>query len=136
MITYSEVDIKVSPSGDISVAPNGDLDMADASGTLKQDIVFRVKTDFGDFEPHPDIGADLVEIIGEPNTRETCMIGEGKIVNCLVRDGRVLNSDLVVKGVPISRDSLVYYIFVKNGTTTLNVTPDMEFDLSRGIISY
>jgi len=136
MITYSEVDIKVSPSGDLTVAANGDFALADPSGVLKQDITFRLKTDFSDFTPHPDIGADLSSLIGEQNTKVTAQIGEEKIIRSLTKDGRINGKDLTVKAVPISLDSIVYYVFVNDGISVLNVTPDMAFDLNRGILSY
>ena len=136
MITYSEIDMKVSPSGDLTIAANGDLDLADASGVLKQDVTFRLKTDFSDFTPHPDIGADLYSLVGEQNTKATSKMGEEKIVYSLVKDARVASADLVVRGVPISLYNIVFYVFIRDGMSVLNVTPDMSFDLNKGILSY
>jgi hypothetical protein len=103
---------------------------------LKQDIAFRLRTDYNDFSPHPDIGADLSALIGEQNTKETAIRGEEKIVYSLTKDGRVAGIDLVVKGVPISLYNQVYYVFVRDGISVLNVTPDMMLDLNEGILSY
>jgi len=136
MITYTERDIKVSASGDLTIAPNGDLSLAEASGVLKQDIAFRIKTDFDDFTPHPEIGADLSSLIGEVNERATALIGEQKIIRSVTQDGRVARKDLVVKSMPINLDSVVYYVFIRDGMSVINVTPDMSFDINRGIISY
>jgi hypothetical protein len=136
MITYTERDIKVSASGDLTIAPNGDLSLAEASGVLKQDIAFRIKTDFDDFTPHPEIGADLSSLIGEVNERATALIGEQKIIRSVTQDGRVARKDLVVKSMPINLDSVVYYVFIRDGMSVINVTPDMSFDINKGIISY
>jgi hypothetical protein len=136
MITYSEVDIQVSASGDICLSSNGDLKLAQPSGVLKQDITFRVRTDYNDFTPHPDIGADLSSLLGEPNTRELSIQGEQQIVHCLTQDGRILNGDLMVKGVPIAMDKVVYYIFIKDGPTVLNLTPDVVLSMDKGILQY
>ena len=136
MITYSEVDIKVSPSGDLVLGANGDFQLTAPSGCLKQDIAFRVLTDQNDFAPHPNIGANLNSLIGEPNNKATCTMGERYIVNSLTSDGRVFGSDLMVKGVPISLSTVVYYIFVRDGMTTLNVTPDVMVNLSAGLVSF
>jgi hypothetical protein len=136
MLTYSEVDIQVSPSGDLCLAANGDFAMAAPSGVLKQDVAFRVRTDVNDFDPHPSIGSDLNSLIGEPNTKALSLDGENKIVNSLTRDGRIAASDLLVKGVPISQDSIMYYIFIKNGSIALNVTPDFALSLNKGITNY
>ena len=136
MITYSEVDIKVSASGDICLAANGDLQLAQPSGVLKQDITFRVRTDYNDFDPHPDIGADISSLLGESNTRELATQGEQQIVHSLTKDGRIMNGDLIVKGVPIALDKIVYYIFVKDGPTVLNLTPDVVLSMDKGILQF
>lgn len=130
---YNETDIKVSPSGDLSVGANGDFILIATSGVLKQDITFRLRTDYNDFEPHPEVGADLIELIGEPNTRDTSKQGEAKIVHSLTYDGRVRNMDLYVRAVPIAQDKIVFYTFVNDGTEQLNVTPDVVFDMMNGL---
>ena len=132
MGTYNDIDIQVTPSGDIALGSNKDLVMIATSGVLKQDITFRLRTDYNDFSPHPEIGADLVELIGEPNTRPVSKLGESKIVHSLTYDGMVRNLDLYVRGVPVSSEKIVYYVFVNDGIEQLNVTPDVVFDMMRG----
>ena len=136
MITYSEVDIFVDASGDIAVAANGDLQMAVPSGVLLQDVAFRLRTDQGDFRPHPDLGANLDTLIGEPNTKTTSGTGEQFIINSLTSDNRVAPGDLMVKGVPISLSSIMYYVFIRDGMTTFNVTPNVLVDLNTGLTSF
>jgi len=135
MAFYDKVDIKVSPSGDLSLDSNKDFLLTTASGVLKQDITFRLRTNYREFIPHPEISANLDEIIGEPNNRYTAKIGEGKIINSLTQDGMVAKGDLYVKAVPLSLDKIAYYIFVQDGTDQLNVTPDIVFDMERGTIN-
>ena len=129
---YNDVDIAVSPNGDLVISSTGDLQMALPSGVLKQDIAFRVRTDPTDFIPHPELGAGLDDLIGEPNSRANAKIGESKIINSLTYDTRISNSDLYVRGVPISLDAVVYYIFVNNGGIQLNVTPGVSFNIGTG----
>src|SRR5665213_2590224 len=109
MITYSEVDIQVTAAGDLLVAPNGDLQLAAPSGVLKQDVAFRVRTNQFDFAPHPDIGANLESLIGEINNQTTSDTGEQYIISSLTSDGRINPGDLMVKGVPISLGTIMYY---------------------------
>jgi len=130
---YNEIDIRVTPSGDLSIGSNADLELIVGSGVLKQDITFRLRTDSNSFAPHPDIGADLVELIGEPNTREVVKLGELKIIHALTFDGRVRNMDLYTRGVPIALEKVVYYVFVNDGVEQLNVTPDVIFDMMNGL---
>lgn len=130
---YNEVDIAVTASGDLCLASSRDFLLTSGSGVLKQDISFRLRTNPGDFYPHPDIGAGLDELIGEPNTRETARNGESKIVHSLVYDGMISNIDLYVRGVPISNESVMYYIFVNNGRYQMNVSPDVVFTMMNGL---
>lgn len=130
---YNDIDLQVTPSGDITLDVNKDLQVTTGSGVLKQDIAFRVRTAYDDFGPHPDMGADIQELIGEPNTRDIARQGESKIIHSLTNDGMIRNIDLYVKSVPIALEKIVYYVFVNNGTVQINVTPDIIFDMMNGI---
>lgn len=133
MSIYNKIDIAVTPSGDLSLSSTGDFDLVLASGVLKQDITFRVRTNYMEFSPHPGLGADLDSLIGEPNTRENAKIGELKIIHSLTDDTMIRKNDLYVKGMPISLEKIVYYIFVNDGVETLNVTPDVIFNMIDGV---
>jgi len=135
MITYSEIDIQVDASGDLKVAANGDLQLAAPSGVLKQDVAFRLRTELYDFIPHTDLGTNLDSLIGEPNTKATANNGEQMIVNSLTSDGRIFPGDLMVKGVPINLSTIMYYVFIRDGMTTFNVTPSVAMDLNNGLLS-
>ena len=129
---YNDTDLLVSPSGDIAIAPNGDLQTCYGSGVVKQDIVFRVRTDPTDFIPHPELGAGLSDLIGEPNSKSNAKVGESKIIHSLTYDARIATNDLYVKGVPVSLDSVVYFTFVNGAGTQWNVTPDVTFNINEG----
>jgi phage baseplate assembly protein W len=130
---YNEVDISVSPSGDLRLGSNKDFILVSASGVLKQDVAFRLRTNPGEFIPHPELGAGLDDLIGEPNDRRTAKIGESKIIHSLVYDTRITNIDLMVRAVPISLESVVFYVFINNGMGQWNVTPDATFNMIEGM---
>ena len=133
MPQYNKVDISVSASGDLVLWDNRDFLVVNGKDVLKQDIAFRLRTDPGEFVPHMDLGAGLDDLIGEPNSRETARSGESKITMSLVGDGMVGNADLYVRGVPVSQEAVMYYVFVNNGQTQLNVTPEVMFTLTNGL---
>ena len=133
MGTYDYVDIAVSASGDMTIGPNRDFQLTSASGVLKQDIAFRLRTNPGEFYVHQDVGSGLEDLIGEPNTRETAAIGEAKIAHSLIYDMFVRSQDLFIKGVPINNESVYYYVFVNNGMEQLNVSPDVIFSQIAGL---
>lgn len=133
MPQYNKVDITVSASGDLSIDSNRDFLVGRGKTILKQDVAFRVRTNPGEFIPHLELGAGLSDIVGEPNTRETARLGETKITNSLVYDGMVGKLDLYTRGVPVSQEALMYYVFINNGQTQLNVTPEVIFTLTNGL---
>ena len=130
---YNNIDISVSASGDMTIGPNRDFQLTVGSGVLKQDIAFRLRTNPGEFYVHQDVGAGLDELIGEPNTREISALGESKIAHSLKYDGFIRGSDLYIRGVPISNESIYYYIFVNNGAGQVNVSPDVIFNQVAGL---
>jgi hypothetical protein len=133
MPQYNKVDIAVSASGDLVLDSNTDFLTYRGKNVLKQDIAFRLRTDPGGFVPHADLGAGLSDLIGEPNTRENAKIGESKIRTSLISDGMVGNTDLYVRGVPVSQEAVMYYVFVNNGENQLNVTPEVIFEMNNGL---
>lgn len=133
MAIYNEIDIQVSASGDLVVGANKDFQMAEPSGCLQQDIAFRARTDKDDFEPHPDIGADLQSLIGEQNTRENAGIAERKLFDSLTKDGRIERQDLVVKGVPIAMNTVAVYTFVNASNYDVDIFTAAILDYREGI---
>jgi hypothetical protein len=130
---YNNYDIAVSASGDMVIGGNRDFVLTPGSGVLKQDIAFRLRTNPGEFYVHQDVGAGLDDLIGEPNTRETAKIGESKIAHSLVYDGFIRNNDLYIKGVPITYESVYYYVFVNSSAGQVNVSPDVIFSQVAGL---
>jgi len=135
MAIYDQIDIETSPSGDFVLSSSKDLKMAAPSGCLKQDIMFRARTDLNDFVPHPDIGADLQRFIGEINNRETAVGAENRLFDSLTKDGRMLRSDLRVKAVPISADRIAIYTFVNASNFDTNVFTAAVLDYENGILN-
>lgn len=130
---YKKIDVEVTASGDLRLGSNGDFMLTDGEGVLKQDIAFRLRTDPGEFVPHQELGAGLSELIGEPNSREVAKNGESKIIQSLTNDAMVSRVDLSVRGVPISQESLMYYVFVNGTEGQMNVTPEVIFDMTNGL---
>ncbi|PFB64451.1 hypothetical protein COK00_12255 [Bacillus cereus] len=99
----------------------------------KQVILNRLRTDNPDWFIHKDIGADLSELIGLPNTRETGELGKSLIEKSLTSDKFILPSDLNVRPVPVSSSEILFYITVRRKAADL-VMPVL-FDLEHGLLS-
>lgn len=121
MATYIEVDMKVDASGDLVLDGGLNFKMATPRETLQQDIMFRARTEANDFYPHPEAGANLQSLVGEPNNKENAAQAEKLLYLSLTRDGRIVNTDLRIKAVPISMSSIAVYTFVSSSTENVNI---------------
>jgi len=135
MAEYTEVDIKIDASGDLSLDSSKNFEMATSRETLQQDIMFRARTEFNDFEPHPEIGADLQTLIGEQNTRENATIAEQKLFVSLTKDNRIIPNDLRIKAVPIEMNRVVVYTFVNSSNEDINTYTAAILDYEDGILN-
>jgi len=119
---YDNTDLKWTLNGDLTVGPDGDLaDTAhDPLLSLRQEIRTRVRSSTQDWELHEDLGADLDEIIGEPNTRETGLAGRALIISSLTRDGFIDESDIEIRETPVDRHTILYRIKISVAPTTAN----------------
>ena len=155
-----KVDFRFSPEGDLVLgAPSyndfGELLYVDAAGEIsteeadgelirdiamqvsslvdKQVIINRLKTDDPDWVLHPDIGSNLSDLIGLPNTRETGDLGVELIERSLCGDGYINETNLSVRPVPVSSEEILFYITVNFVTGDL-VLPIL-YNLEHGILS-
>ncbi|MES9681813.1 hypothetical protein ABWK22_02610 [Gottfriedia acidiceleris] len=99
----------------------------------KQVIKNRLQTDNPDWLLHPEIGADLSELIGLPNTRETGELGKSLIEKSLTDDGFISKGDLDVRPVPVSSSEILFYLTVKRKAGDL-VMPVL-FNLEHGLLT-
>ena len=135
MAQYNEIDILIDASGDLVLDSSKNFKFANSRETLQQDIMFRARTEFNDFEPHPEIGADLQSLVGEPNTRENAAMGEKKLFTSLTKDGRMVPQDLRVKAVPLDMYRIAMYTFVNSSNEDVNVVTASVLDYENGILN-
>jgi len=135
MAQYDEIDILVDASGDLVLDSSKNFKFANSRETLQQDIAFRAQTEFDDFEPHPEAGADLQALLGEPNNRENAELGEKKLFTSLTKDGRIVSQDLRVKAVPIAMNTIAIYTFVNSSNDDVNVFTAAVLNYENGILN-
>lgn len=116
-------DIKATDNGDIEIV-DGKFVLADEERTLKQNIEKRLRTDNPDWFRHYLLGADLEDLKGMDNTRETGELGVERIVRALTYDGLVDLDKLYVRAVPTGGHEITFYIVVQLG---YNKTISLEF---------
>lgn len=99
MAIYSLVDLASNFSGDICIADNGDLEIANALDTTKAAANFILRTDYGDYSPNQNVGSNLGDYIGEPNTSQAHTKMELSVRESLVTE-LFDKSDVTVDVVP------------------------------------
>lgn len=119
-MTINQVDIEVDDDGDLVLDSNGDLKLASAQRTALQDIIMRVRTGLNDLSIHPLFGADIVNLVGEPNTPETAEKIKARVYKSLVRDGRFGSSTVRVDVVPVGRSEVVVLIGVTDSISDVD----------------
>lgn len=92
----------------------------------------RLRTENPDWVMHDGIGADLSDLIGEPNVRMTAEMGKQKIKNALTYDDTWREEEIEVNAVPYTADSILFVVKrLKEGRNYLRVP--LLFDLNIGL---
>lgn len=117
-------DLYFTEDGDIAVSPSGDLALTQADWRDDvQQIYIRLMTDIGDFDmrvPHQgvcsELGANLSQLYGMPQSEATGDYGIGLIESALARENRFGGKPVTVKAVPTGVQSIRFDVYVKSGS--------------------
>lgn len=107
---YRLIDIDMTLDGDINLNGNGDVKLSTPQDSLSQEILFRVKTERGDYVPQRNAGAGLSRYQGEPNIQPTLDAIVEDVHTALTIDGFIPGSLLFVDAVPISINEVALFI--------------------------
>ncbi len=92
----------------------------------------RIKTENPDWFHHANIGADLSDLIGEPNTRETAERGVGTILRSLTYANLYSEGNIDIKPLPVSDSEIVFFIRIYDGNAVRFYIP-LVFNLTTGV---
>lgn len=107
-------DIEWDDDGDLVVDDTGDLKLASPERTVIQDIEFRLKTQYWDYAPDPQIGANLSKFVGRLNTRATGDAIKEAAYYSLVKDGRFRRDQIAVDVMPLSKAVVAILVFLSD----------------------
>jgi len=151
MAEYSKRDLKFTQEGDLTLGEpkrdedgniihdeNGneirDLALTQDSESLEQDIYNRIKTNSPEWKQHTEIGANLEDMIGKKNTKETAQIGTNNIDKTLTFDGRIKREDISIRAVPTSHDEITYYLQIFTDSRVKPLVVPISFNFVRGML--
>lgn len=122
----TEVSETTIPMRDMGIAYGDEVDI--------QLIRFRLNTDAPDYSVHPNLGANLSDLIGEMNTRSTMEKGKAYILEALTYDSSFNRSELDIAGIPYDRSKILYSIrLMREGRESVRIP--LLFDLERGVMN-
>ena len=105
-------DLWFTSEGDFLVGYDCDLLLANDLDMLLQSIAIRVKTLPGEMALHPEVGVEMMDLIGAPMNEETLALGEMLIYNNLTYDGLFNPDDITVAAAPINKYQALFIVEV------------------------
>lgn len=100
--------------GDLALGESGDLKDTtfDVFRSLWQEMRTRCRSAFKDWALHPQLGANLDELLGSANNKATAEEGRTRLINALTQGGFLPKEAIRVRYLPIGRFRLLYDITV------------------------
>ena len=119
MSNYDSIDLDFSWDGDFVEGIDGDLGDTrdDYIRSLESEIHSVMRSEVGDWELDPGVGANLSDYRGEPNNRITATALEDRIVSRIVAIGIVKPEDVKCRVIPVGRHQTMASLHV-NATAT------------------
>ncbi len=91
-----EKDIEFDDYGDIDLV-SGDISiLLDKTSILRQNVIDRLKTAFGDYDLYPNLGSDLNSFIGKTNSEHLAQRVKENITYALTFDNLLSQSDFAL----------------------------------------
>jgi len=85
-----------------------DIEVVYGEESELQLIKSRLTTENPDWYFYPEIGADLTDLIGQPNNMRTAKRGIELIERALTYDGAFKSADLSIEGIPVGPNQILY----------------------------
>ena len=119
---YDRTDLYFTRRGDYTIGVDGDiLDTSDDPlRSLVQECRSRLQSDKGDWVIYPGLGADLSQLIGEPNDKITAEGLKAKVIASLNQFGLVDTRDLSISYMPIGPSSILLRLAIQVASTDEN----------------
>lgn len=105
-------DLALTGDGDLMLNESGDLALVEGPSFVVQSVYNRIKSVTVDWF-YDNIGADLIDFLGYPNTRDTAKCIEARLISTLTAGGLLDTDSIFVKVVPVSRTTLSAFVFIK-----------------------
>lgn len=128
-----EYDIELTDDGDLNLDFfSKEFIVISENDYISQQVKIRVKTVNSDWF-FDDLGADMEQLLGQPNTIGTAEKGISLIRNCLTYDSFLANDDIYIKPMPTDVDNVSFFLFIKTPFTEKPLSFEIAVALSAGV---
>ena len=128
-----EFDIEFTDDGDLKLDTfEKDFNVVSENDYISQQVKVRVKSVNPDWF-FDDLGADMEQLLGMPNTKDTAQKGISLIRNCLTYDRFLTNDDVYIKPMPLDVDNVSFFLFIKTPFSDKPLSFEVAVALSAGI---
>jgi hypothetical protein len=136
LVKKTSIDLSWDSNGDFSLDANGDIGKAnlDEGRLVKQAMLKRIQSRKGDWNLAPEVGANLVDFIGLPNTRETGQQLQSAVIQSLTEDGTISAGSLQVEVYPLSKERIAIAIAATVPFSSELVYLQVDYDLRNNSI--
>lgn len=131
MARYDTTDLKLTEDGDFALGEDGDLALVLENELIEQNIRIPMKTANPDWESDP-IGADMEDLIGLENTKETAELGKTQIMNAFMATEFFEEGDIWIEATPTSTSTIMFFVFVNSPFAETPLVYEVELDLGFG----
>lgn len=130
---YDYTDLELTPEGDLNIV-DGDFRLVRNQEYVAQTVKHRIKINDPEWYDHEIelIGSNLEDLRGKPNTFETAQEGVKRISQSLTRDSLIDSDDLFIKPVPLSKDILLFFVYINIELDGKPIGFEVNFNLSSG----
>jgi len=126
---YSSRDIYTNISGDIEIGSNGDIKLANSYESVKSQINWFLRTDYGDYQPESLLGCNVGSYIGKELSNDMLVSIEDSVRAALVKYV-VTYQDINVDALPMSQEDVGIFItlrgqYLDKDGNLLDTTPEV-----------
>lgn len=119
--------------GDFFFDPNGDGDIyiatSEGDEVLSSAVIKRLTSTEGDWGTVPELGTNLVDFIGLPNTRETGAFIQGRIENTLVQDLLIRSNAIGTEVFPLGPNEILIMMLIDSIDANEPLITAFSFDM-------
>tara|TARA_Y100001970_G_scaffold293528_1_gene440985 strand:+ start:5236 stop:5670 length:435 start_codon:yes stop_codon:yes gene_type:complete len=113
-INVRAVDVHWTADGDLFITDDGDMHLAtyDQNEVLVGAVARRLMSSKGDWSGQPQMGTDLISMMGLPNDAETANMIKSIITSSLTSDGLLKGEQLNVRCLPLDKYSILVSLVI------------------------